>query len=178
MSRIGKLPVTLPAGVTTTLDGDVIHVKGPKGELTQRLPAGIGLHVDGSTVTITRSDETRPQRAFHGLVRALFANMVKGVSQGFNRRLEVQGVGYKAELQGRTLSLVVGFSQPVEFTVPDDITVKVEGGNKILVEGIDKQRVGLTAARVRAVRPPDHYKGKGIRYEGEYVRIKAGKSAA
>jgi large subunit ribosomal protein L6 len=178
MSRIGKLPVKLPQGVTARLDGDVIHVKGPKGEMTQRIIEGIGLEVDDGTVRVTRSDDTRGQRAFHGLVRALFANMVKGVSQGFKRRLEIQGVGYKADLQGRTMSLSVGFSEPVEFTVPEGITVKVEGGTKILVEGIDKQQVGLTAARLRAVRPPDHYKGKGIRYEGEYVKIKAGKSAA
>ncbi len=178
MSRIGKLPVQLPAGVTVTVDGVLVRVRGPKGELTQKRSQGIDLHVDGSTVAVTRSDDTRAQRAFHGLQRALLANMVKGVSQGFQRRLEIQGVGYKAELQGHTLSLVVGYSQPVEFTVPEGITIKVEGGTRILIEGIDKQRVGLTAARVRAVRPPDHYKGKGIRYEGEFVRIKAGKSAA
>ncbi|MBN1335566.1 MAG: 50S ribosomal protein L6 [Deltaproteobacteria bacterium] len=178
MSRIGKLPVVLPAGVTARIEGGLIRVVGPKGELTQRLLEGIGLDVDGDSVTITRSDDSRGQRAFHGLSRALFANMVKGVSQGFQRRLEIQGVGYKADLQEHTLLLTVGYSQPVAFAIPPDITIRMEGGTKIVVEGIDKQKVGLAAARLRAVRPPDHYKGKGIRYEGETVRIKAGKSAA
>jgi len=180
MSRIGKRPIELPSGVTVSLQDQVIRVKGPKGELTQKLPEGIGLAVEAGKARLTRAGDEKQQRANHGLARALTANLVRGVSQGFERVLELHGIGFKAEMAGKKLVLSIGFSHPVEFPVPQGLTIDVQAGQpaKVIVKGIDKHAVGQAAAMIRAFRPPDSYKGKGLRYQGEYVRIKAGKSAA
>jgi large subunit ribosomal protein L6 len=178
MSRIGKKPIPIPAGVQVTVDGSTVHVKGPKGELTQSFEPGISVSVDAGVITVERSSDHRRLRALHGLTRALIANMIIGVSRGFRRVLEIVGVGYKAELNGRRLNLVVGYSHPILITPPDGISFIVENPTRFAVEGISKQLVGEVAARVRRYRPPEPYKGKGIRYEGEHVRRKAGKTAA
>jgi large subunit ribosomal protein L6 len=178
MSRIGKKPISIPAGVQVTVDGAVVRVKGPKGELTQSFLPGISVSVDAGVVTVVRSSDHRSLRALHGLTRALIANMVTGVSHGFRRVLEIVGVGYKAELNGKRLNLVVGYSHPILITPPDGVNFIVENPTRFAVEGISKQLVGEVAARVRRYRPPEPYKGKGIRYEGERVRRKAGKTAA
>jgi len=178
MSRIGKKPISIPAGVQVTVDGAVVRVKGPKGELTQSFQPGISVSVGAGVVTVERSSDHRSLRALHGLTRALIANMVTGVSHGFRRVLEIVGVGYKAELNGKRLNLVVGYSHPILITPPDGVSFIVENPTRFAVEGISKQLVGEVAARVRRYRPPEPYKGKGIRYEGERVRRKAGKTAA
>jgi large subunit ribosomal protein L6 len=180
MSRIGNRSITLPKGVTITLQDSVVHVKGPKGELSQVLPAGVGLIVEGPKATLTRAGDGKQQKADHGLSRALTANLVRGVSVGFERVLEVHGVGFKAELAGKNLVLALGFSHPIEFPIPKGLTIEVQTGQptKVIIKGIDKQAVGQAAATIRAYHTPDSYKGKGVRYQGEYVRIKAGKSAA
>jgi large subunit ribosomal protein L6 len=178
MSRIGKKPISIPAGVQVTVDGAVVRVQGPKGELTQSFQPGISVSVDAGVVTVERSSDHRSLRALHGLTRALIANMVTGVSHGFRRVLEIVGVGYKAELNGKRLNLVVGYSHPILITPPDGVNFIVENPTRFAVEGISKQLVGEVAARVRRYRPPEPYKGKGIRYEGERVRRKAGKTAA
>ncbi len=176
MSRIGKRPIPVPKNVTVTIDGQAVKVKGPKGELSRILPGEVIVAMEGETVTITRRDESRPARQRHGLCRTLVANMVDGVSQGFSKRLEIQGVGYRAALQGKVLNLSMGYSHPVNIDPPEGITFAVEGTTNVVVSGIDKEIVGNTAAKVRAVRPPEPYKGKGIRYAGEVVRRKAGKA--
>ncbi|MEW6496018.1 MAG: 50S ribosomal protein L6 [Cyanobacteriota bacterium] len=176
MSRIGKRPIEVPGKVTVAIDGQQVAVKGPKGELTQVLPEQIKIEQDGSTLSVLRRDESRAARERHGLARTLVANMVEGVSQGFQKRLEIQGVGYRAQVQGRNLILNVGYSKPVEIVPPDGIQVAVENNTNVIVSGINKEIVGNTAARIRAVRPPEVYKGKGIRYAGEMVRRKAGKA--
>ncbi|MEG4586425.1 50S ribosomal protein L6 [Microcoleus sp. MOSTC5] len=176
MSRIGKRPISIPNKVTITLDGQKVAVKGPKGELSRVLPAEILMGLEGETLLVTRRDESRVARQLHGLCRTLVANMVEGVSQGFQRRLEIIGTGYRAQVQGRNLILNVGYSKPVEMPPPEGITMAVEGNTNVIVSGIDKELVGNTAARIRAVRPPEVYKGKGIRYSGEVVRRKAGKT--
>ncbi|MGL5079907.1 MAG: 50S ribosomal protein L6 [Microcoleaceae cyanobacterium] len=176
MSRIGKRPIPVPSKVTLTIDGQQVKVKGPKGELSRELPAEVLVEQAGEMVTITRRDESRPARQRHGLSRTLVANMVEGVSKGFEKRLEIQGVGYRAQVQGRNLILNVGYSKPVEMKPPEGITLAVEGNTNVIVTGIDKEIVGNMAAQIRAVRPPEPYKGKGIRYAGEQVRRKAGKS--
>lgn len=180
MSRIGKRPIEIPKGVTITLEDQVVRVKGPRGELSQRLPSGIGLLVEDGKAMLTRAGEAKQQRADHGLSRALAANLVRGVSTGFEKILEIHGVGYKAEIAGRKLILALGYSHPVEFPIPEGLTVEVLAGQpaKVIVKGIDKHAVGQAAATIRGFRRPDSYKGKGVRYQGEYVRIKAGKSAA
>ncbi len=179
MSRIGKLPIELPKGVTITLADQVIKVKGPKGELEQHVPAGPTLVIEEGNAVIVRPSESKQDRANHGLVRALASNMVEGVTKGFERVLEIYGIGFKAEVKGSTLTLGLGFSHPIEFPIPKGVTIEVQPGQplKLFVRGIDKQVVGQAAATIRAYRPPDSYKGKGVRYKGEYVRIKAGKSA-
>jgi len=177
MSRIGKRPISLPGKVTVTIDGQSIIVKGPKGELSRVLPGEVAVAQEGETLLVTRCDESRAARQRHGLCRTLVANMVEGVSQGFQRRLEIQGVGYRAQVQGRNLVLNVGYSNPVQIEPPDGIQVAVENNTNVIVSGTDKEIVGNTAARIRAVRPPEPYKGKGIRYAGEMVRRKAGKAA-
>ncbi|ERN42229.1 ribosomal protein L6 [Rubidibacter lacunae KORDI 51-2] len=176
MSRIGKRPIPIPAKVSVALDGQQVKVKGPKGELARILPAPIAIAQTDGQLHVTRVDESRTARQLHGLCRTLVANMVEGVSQGFTRKLELQGVGYRAAVQGRNLVLNVGYSHPVEIVPPEGISVAVEKNVSITLTGIDKEILGNLAARVRAVRPPEPYKGKGIRYEGERVRRKAGKS--
>ena len=176
MSRIGKRPIPIPPKVTLTIDGQQITVKGPKGELTRVLPAQVILEQDGETLLVKRRDESRVARQRHGLSRTLVANMVDGVSKGFEKRLEIQGVGYRAQVQGKNLILNVGYSKPVEMNPPEGINVAVENNTNVIVSGIDKEVVGNVAAQVRAVRPPEPYKGKGIRYAGEQIRRKAGKA--
>lgn len=178
MSRIGKRPVEMPAGVSITIDGSRVTVKGPKGSLSRTLPAEIAVQAEGQVVTVERpSDETR-HKALHGLSRTLVANMVEGVSKGFTRTLEIQGVGYKAESKPFGINLVVGLSHQVPIKAPEGIKLVVESPTLVKVEGTDKELVGQVAAEIRAVRPPEPYKGKGIRYQGEQVRRKAGKTGA
>ncbi len=176
MSRIGKKPVTLPSGVTVSLDGRHISVKGPKGELSRTLPAEMRVTQGDGAVTVERPSDVGRHRALHGLTRSLVQNMVDGVTTGFSKQLEIQGVGYKAEAMGKGVRLIVGFSHPVEYPAPPGIAIKVENPTLLTVEGIDKELVGQVAADLRRVRPPEPYKGKGIRYVGEYVRRKAGKT--
>ena len=176
MSRVGKAPIDLPDGVEVTVKEDVVMVKGPKGELSERLDSRITTTVDDGVVTLSRADDERETRALHGLSRALVNNMVVGVSEGYEKQLELVGVGYRAALKGKTLELQVGFSHPVTVEAPDGIEFEVPENTKIFVRGIDKQAVGQVAANIRAVRKPEPYKGKGIRYTGEYVRRKAGKA--
>ncbi len=176
MSRIGKSPISIPAKVQITIDGSHINIKGPKGELSRVLPQVITVEQEGETLLVKRRDESRSSRQLHGLSRSLVANMVEGVSQGFQRRLEIQGVGYRAQVQGRNLTLTVGYSHPVQIEPPQGIQLAVEGNTNVIVSGFDKELVGNIAARIRDVRPPEPYKGKGIRYAGEVVRRKAGKA--
>lgn len=176
MSRIGKRPIPIPAKVSVEIKGTHLSIKGPKGTLERHLPEKVIVVQEGETITVTRQDESRTARERHGLVRTLVANMVDGVAQGFERRLEIQGVGYRAQAQGNKLTLNVGYSKPVEMTMPQGIEVKVENNTQLTVSGIDKELLGDTAAKIRAVRPPEPYKGKGIRYQGEFVRRKAGKT--
>ena len=176
MSRIGKRPISIPPKVTVTIEGQHVAVKGPKGELARVLPGEVVVEQDGEALKVARRDESRAARQRHGLCRTLVANMVEGVSQGFQRRLEIQGVGYRAQVQGRNLVLNVGYSNPVQIEPPEGIQLAVENNTNVIVSGIDKEIVGNIAARIRAVRPPEPYKGKGIRYAGEFVRRKAGKA--
>lgn len=172
MSRIGNRPVSIPSGVTVTVGEGVVEVKGPKGTLAERIPEEIAVQVEGNAVRFVRPDDRKPSRAKHGLVRALVANMVNGVTRQFARELEIQGVGYRAEAQGKKLTLNVGYSHPVVMSVPDGIKVTVERNVAIRIEGPDRHAVGQFAANVRAVRPPEPYKGKGIRYSDEKVSLK------
>ncbi|MBD1840628.1 50S ribosomal protein L6 [Coleofasciculus sp. FACHB-64] len=176
MSRIGKRPINIPAKVQVSIEGQHVAVKGPKGELSRVLPSEVSIEQEGETILVKRRDESRAARQRHGLSRTLIANMVDGVSQGFQRRLEIQGVGYRAAVQGRNLILSVGYSHPVQIEPPDGVQMAVENNTNVVVSGIDKEIVGNIAARIRAVRPPEVYKGKGIRYAGEVVRRKAGKA--
>jgi large subunit ribosomal protein L6 len=176
MSRIGKRPIPIPAKVTVAIAGQSVTVKGPKGELSRTLPDGVVVAQAGDTIEVTRANESRPARERHGLARTLVANMVDGVSKGFEKRLEIQGVGYRAALQGTKLVLSLGYSHPVEIVPAAGITFTVENNTNILIAGIDKELVGNTAATIRDKRPPEVYKGKGIRYQGEFVRRKAGKT--
>ncbi|MAE93172.1 MAG: 50S ribosomal protein L6 [Deltaproteobacteria bacterium] len=177
MSRIGKRPVALPSGVTVTKKGDSVEVKGPKGTLSERLPAEIGLELADGEATLTRPDESKRIRALHGLARALLQNMVTGVTEGFVKDLEVVGVGYRVEAAGKTLKLQLGFSHAVDLPVPEGLSVAVEENTKIKIQGADKRLVGQFASEVRGLRPPEPYKGKGIRYQDEQVRRKVGKAA-
>ena len=176
MSRLGKMPVAIPSGVKVNVNGSKIDIEGPKGKLSYTTQPGIDVAVNGDEVVITRKNDERQNKAFHGLTRALIQNMVVGASQGYRRALDVQGVGYSATLQGKKLVLAVGFANKITKNIPDGVEVKVDGGTKIEVTGPDKQKVGQFASEVRAVRKPEPYKGKGIRYEGEVVRRKAGKA--
>jgi len=177
MSRIGKMPVEIPKQVTVDIKKSTVTVKGPRGELTRTFHRDMEIGVDDGAVVVSRPTDHRTHRALHGLTRALIANMVQGVSDGFRRTLLIEGVGYRAETRGRTLVLSLGYSHPVEFEFPDGIEVTVERGAKSLtIEGIDKEVVGEFAAKIRAARPPEPYKGKGVRYAGEYVRRKPGKA--
>lgn len=179
MSRIGRLPIPLPKGVMVEIDPRInrVRVKGPKGELERTFPPEMQIALEDNQLLVRRPTDSRRHRALHGLTRALLANMVEGVSKGFVKRMQVQGVGYRVEMRGNALVLSVGYSHPVEFLPPPGITFTVEkGGRDFQVEGIDKELVGQVAAKIRAVRPPEPYKGKGVRYAGEVVRLKAGKA--
>ncbi len=177
MSRIGKQPIELPAGVNVAISPGRVQVNGPLGELSQNVPGRMQIEQDDGTLVVKRPTERGDDRALHGLTRSLIANMVEGVTKGFEKRLELQGVGYRASLRGTDLELNVGFSHPVVVKPPQGVSFEVPDNTSVLVKGIDKQQVGEIAAEVRKVRPPEPYKGKGIRYEGEYVRRKVGKRA-
>ncbi len=177
MSRIGKAPIPLPSGVDFSCDNAVVTVKGPLGELTQRIPREMIVEVGDGVIEVKRPTDSGPHRSLHGLTRTLIANMVIGVTDGFQKRLEIVGVGYRAQLKGEALELLVGYSHPVVFDPPAHITFETPQATVVVVKGIDKQLVGEVSAKVRAVRPPEPYKGKGIRYAGEYVQRKAGKRA-
>jgi large subunit ribosomal protein L6 len=176
MSRIGKLPISVPSGVTVDVGDALVRVKGPKGELEQRILPLVSVRQEDGQVVVERGSDGKPSRAAHGLTRTLIANMVLGVTKGFRKSLEIQGVGYRVAKSGERLNLTLGFSHPVAYTAPAGITFVVEGTNRIHVDGIDKQQVGQVAAEIRNLRPPEPYKGKGIRYEREYVRKKLGKA--
>jgi large subunit ribosomal protein L6 len=177
MSRIGKLPVTVPSGVDVTIGAGEVRVKGPKGELSQHILSDVvDVKMEDGKVLVARKGDAKSHRSAHGLTRTLIANMVEGVSKGFRKSLEIQGVGYRAAKAGEKLNLTLGYSHPVVFEPPKGIALSVEGTNKIHVEGIDKQSVGQVAAEIRGLRPPEPYKGKGIRYEGETIRKKLGKA--
>ncbi|MFC4411877.1 50S ribosomal protein L6 [Chungangia koreensis] len=177
MSRVGKKPIEVPTGVTVTIDeNNTVVVKGPKGELTNSFNKDIKIEQNDNIITLTRPSESKEHRTIHGTTRALLANMVTGVSEGFTRGLELVGVGYRAQLQGKKLVLNVGYSHPVEFEAEDGVEIEVPSNTKIIVKGINKEKVGALASNIRQVRPPEPYKGKGIRYEGEYVRRKEGKT--
>jgi large subunit ribosomal protein L6 len=177
MSRIGKQPIELPSGVNVAISPGRVQVNGPLGELSQAVPARMLVEQDDGTLVVKRPTERGDDRALHGLTRSLIANMVEGVTNGFQKRLEIQGVGYRATLRGTDLELNVGFSHSVVIKPPQGVTFEVPDATTVLVKGIDKQQVGEISAQVRKVRPPEPYKGKGIRYEGEYVRRKVGKRA-
>jgi large subunit ribosomal protein L6 len=177
VSRIGKKPIDLPKGVTVTLDGEEIKVKGPKGELKRKRPPVVGIEIEGQTLVVTRPDDSRNARAMHGLARALLQNMVTGVSAGFTRTLEINGVGYRAEVKKPLLQLALGYSHPIEVVLPQGVEAKVEK-NQVILSGIDKEVLGQLAAVIRQQRPPEPYKGKGIKYSDESIRRKVGKAGA
>ena len=176
MSRIGKLPVTVPSGVKCALSGSILEVTGPKGKLNQELPGEMNINVGDSEIVVSRSSEKKEHRALHGLTRALIQNMMVGVTEGYEKTLLIEGVGYRASIQGKNLNLMLGFSHPVSVEPPAGIEFAVDGQQTIKVSGIDKQAVGQAAAQIRAFRKPEPYKGKGVRYSDEYVRRKVGKS--
>jgi large subunit ribosomal protein L6 len=177
MSRIGRQPIPLPAGVSVAIEPETVRVSGPKGELSERIPRDIDVTQEGERLLVTRPTDRGEHRALHGLTRSLVANMVEGVTAGYEKRLEIQGVGYRAVLKGKNLELAVGYSHPVPVAAPEGIEFEVPQPTRIVVRGISKQLVGETAAIIRKQRPPEPYKGKGIRYEGEYVQRKVGKRA-
>ena len=176
MSRIGKLPVTIPAGVKVAVDTDAVHVEGPKGKLHTTVPAGLNVNVEGNVVRIERRAEDRKSRALHGLTRKLIANMAQGVSQGFTRVLDINGVGYRAEVKGQEIHMTLGYSHPVIFPLPQGVTASVERQIIITLSGADRQLLGETAAKIRGLRLPEPYKGKGIKYREEFIKRKAGKA--
>jgi large subunit ribosomal protein L6 len=176
MSRIGKMPVPVPSGVTINIDGTTVSVKGPRGELKRTFPQGISFAIEDNKVIASRSSEESSQKALHGLSRALFANMVEGVTKGYQKQLEITGVGYKAEMKPYGLLLSLGYSHTIEFKAPQGITLKAPQPTQVLIEGADKEIVGQVAAEIRSLRKPEPYKGKGIKYLGEKIRRKAGKA--
>lgn len=176
MSRVGNEPIVIPQGVTVQVAGEQVTVRGPKGTLARRLPPAIAVTVDTQRLTVTRAEETTAARALHGLMRTLLANMVRGVAEGFSKELEIEGVGFRAQAQGRTLGLFLGFSHEIAYSVPEGITIETPKPTTVIVKGADKELVGAVAARIRAYYEPEPYKGKGIRYAGESIRRKAGKS--
>lgn len=178
MSRIGKKPIAVPAGVEVKIDGHTVTVKGPKGTLSRTLNEEMTITMEGSEILVTRPNDNIKERSLHGLTRTLIHNMVVGVTEGFEKKLEIQGVGYNAQMQGKNLKLSLGFSHPVIVTPPEGITITTPSSVVIVVSGADKEKVGMVAAEIRAWRQPEPYKGKGIRYSGEYVRRKAGKTGA
>jgi large subunit ribosomal protein L6 len=177
MSRIGRQPIPLPTGVTVSVESERVRVNGPRGELTERVSRDMHVEQRDGQIVVTRPTDRGEHRALHGLTRSLIANMVTGVTEGFERRLEIQGVGYRAQLRGSDIQLAVGYSHPVDVKAPDGIQFEVPAPTQIVVRGISKQQVGETAARIRKIRPPEPYKGKGIRYQGEFVARKVGKRA-
>jgi large subunit ribosomal protein L6 len=176
MSRIGKLPITVPAGVTVTVDGNTVKVKGPRGELSHTLPSGISISREGDTLNVARASEETNHKSLHGLNRSLVANMVEGVTKGYQKQLEITGVGYKAEVRPYGLQLALGFSHTIEYKAPTGIKLTAPQPTQVLIDGSDKALVGQVAAEIRNLRPPEPYKGKGIRYAGEVIRRKAGKA--
>lgn len=178
MSRIGKKPIEIPAGVDVKIEGNLVTVKGPKGTLSRDIHPNIAVEKDGNTITVSRPDDSKQNRSLHGLSRTLIANMVYGVNETFKRELEVNGIGYRAEMKGKDLVLKVGYSHDVIMKAPEGITIEVPAPNKIIISGTDKQKVGQFAANVREKRPPEPYKGKGIKYANEVVRRKVGKTGA
>jgi large subunit ribosomal protein L6 len=178
MSRIGNNPITIPSGVTFEAKDEGFKIKGPKGELTQAAIQGIDVEVEKGVITVKRRGNSGPERSLHGLTRSLLANAVEGVSNGFTKRLEIVGVGYRAEVKGREIHFALGYSHPIVFPIPPGIEVEVDKQNKITITGCDRQQVGQVAANIRDLRRPDPYKAKGIRYEGEQIRRKVGKAGA
>jgi len=178
MSRVGRRPIDLPSGIKVEVAGDTVKVEGKGNTLEHTVPEGFKVEIEGNTVTVLRPSDSRTHRALHGTTRSLIQNMVTGLSDGFQKKLQIQGVGYKAQMKGKTLVLDIGFSHSVNYTPPEDVTVETTGPTEILVKGVDRQKVGEVAAEIRDYYPPEPYKGKGIRYEGEYVRQKQGKSIA
>ncbi|MCG7418970.1 50S ribosomal protein L6 [Macrococcus epidermidis] len=176
MSRVGKKIIEIPAGVDIKIDGNTVTVKGPKGELTRTFNEEMTYKLEDNTLEVVRPSDSKAHKTIHGTTRALIANMVEGVSKGFEKNLELIGVGYRAQMQGKNLILNVGYSHPIEIVAEDGITLSVDKNTKVKVEGISKERVGAIASNIRATRPPEPYKGKGVRYEGEYVRRKEGKT--
>lgn len=177
MSRIGRRPIAIPGGVEVSLDGNHVRVKGPRGTLERDVHPDMRLKMEDGTLVVERPSEDRFHRGLHGLTRSLISNMVEGVTNGFSKTLEIQGVGYRAQAKGTDLEIALGFSHPVTVKAPEGISFELQSPTKIVVSGADKQAVGQVAADIRALRPPDSYKGKGVRYAGEYVRKKAGKAA-
>jgi large subunit ribosomal protein L6 len=178
MSRVGKRPIPIPSGVDVVVNGDVVSVKGPKGELSKKFRPEVNVKVTDGQVTVARMANDKQSLALHGTTRAIVANLVKGVSQGFSKALEIVGTGYRAQLSGKSLVLQVGYSHPVNYVPPPGVEIAVESPTRVVVKGIDKEMVGKAAAEIREIRRPEPYKGKGIRYEGEHVRRKAGKAGA
>jgi len=176
MSRIGRMPIAVPAGVTVKVEGNVVSVKGPKGELTRTIPQDMIIEMEDNTILVKRPSEQKQHRSMHGLTRTLISNMIIGVTEGFKKTLEIVGVGYRASKQGTKLGLALGFSHPVEVVPPEGITIDVPAPNKIIISGSNKEAVGQLAAQIRGYREPEPYKGKGIKYEGEVVRRKVGKA--
>ena len=178
MSRVGRKPIQIAKGVTVTLKDGIVNVKGPKGELSAKIHRNITVDIKESQVSFARPNDDKSNRALHGLWRALVQNMINGVTNGFSKKLEIVGVGYRAEMKGKKLHLLLGYSHPILFGPPDGIKIETPTQTNITVTGVDKQLVGLVAAKIRSFRPPEPYKGKGVKYEGEYIRRKAGKAAA
>ncbi len=178
MSRIGRMPVPIPKEVKVASDASKVEVTGPKGLLAHLLPQGISVSVDGGRILVHRANDQRTSRALQGLTRSLVANMVTGVTKGFEKKLEIVGVGFRAELQGSTLKLTLGFSHPILYPLPKGIKVEIEKQTLLAVKGIDRQQVGVVAAQLRSIKPPEPYKGKGVRYQGERIRKKVGKTKA
>ena len=176
MSRIGRMPISIPPGVEVTIDGSRVKVKGPKGVLEREFSSRMRIILEEGVLKVERPTDSKRDKALHGLTRALLANMVQGVSQGFQKVLDIVGVGYRADVKGKVLHLQLGFSHPVEYPIPHDVEVSCPIATRIVIQGIDKERVGQVAAEIRAFRPPEPYKGKGVRYENEEVRRKAGKA--
>lgn len=178
MSRVGKMPITVPGGTKVEINGNVVSAKGPKGELSQQLSGGVTVKLENGELTVERRGNSGTDRSMHGLMRALVANVVEGVSNGFSKQLEVIGVGYRAEVQGRNLNMSLGFSHPIVYPIPEGIEISVDKQNRIAISGCDRQQVGQIAAEIRSLRKPDPYKGKGVRYVDEVVRRKVGKAGA
>ncbi len=176
MSRVGKLPIEIPKGVKVNQNGNIVEVEGPKGKLSQEIKGALKISIGAEVVQVECESTVKQDRAYFGLYRNLIQNMVTGVSAGFSKTLLINGVGYRAELKGKSLSLNLGYSTMIEYMINDDVTITVEGNNKVVVSGIDKQKVGQAAAEIRSLRAPEPYKGKGISYENEYIRRKIGKS--